>query len=561
MFDPDKLKKIETEYHNWEETTLQKNLRRAPERKERFTTSADREVNRLYTPLDVADMDYSRDLGFPGQYPYTRGIQPTMYRGRLWSMRQYAGFGTPEESNRRFKYLLEQGQTGLSIAFDLPTQMGYDSDHQLAQGEVGRVGVAIDSLQDMEIMLDGIPLDKVSTSMTINAPTAVILAMYVAVAEKQGALLEKLNGTTQNDVLKEYVARGTYIFPPQPSLRLLVDTVEYCVKNLPNWNYISIGGYHIREAGANAVQEIGFAFANGLTYVQAILDRGLDIDEFAPRISWIFNTHNNFFEEIAKYRAARRLWARIMRERFGAKDPRSWMFRTHVQDGGSTLTAQQPLNNIARGTIHALATALGGVQSVAISSYDEALCIPTEASAMMSLRIQQIIAHESGAVDTVDPLAGSYYVETLTNQLEKDISDCIAEIETLGGSIKAIESGYMQQKIQESAYRYQKEIERKERIIVGVNEYQVEENIPVKLQVVDDAVESAQVAKLQELRRRRDNEKVQEVLAKVKTCAQADENLMPVLIEAVKAYATLGEICDALREVFGEYRAYDQMAV
>lgn len=538
----------------WEKEKLAPAEKKMPPRQKRFTTSADVEVKALYTPEDIADLDYLRDLGFPGSYPYTRGIQPTMYRSRLWSIRQYAGFGTPEESNRRFRYLLEQGQTGLSIAFDLPTQMGLDSDHPLAYGEVGRVGVAIDSLRDMEIMLEGIPLDKVSTSMTINAPTAIILAMYVAVAKRQGVPPAKLTGTVQNDILKEYIARGTYIFPPRPSLRLLADTVTYCVKEMPSFNFISIGGYHIREAGANAVQEVGFAFANAITYVQTLIAAGLDVDQFAPRISWIFNTQNNFFEEVAKYRAARRLWARIMRERFGAKDPRSWMFRTHVQDGGSTLTAQQPYNNLIRGTIHALATVLGGVQSMAICSYDEALAIPTEESATLSVRIQQIIAYESGVADTIDPLAGSYYVETLTNKLEEEIKACIQTIEDMGGSVAAIENGYMRTQIEESAYRYQKEVESGERIVVGLNKFVTEQRQAIQLESVDPAVEKQQIERLKELKSTRDNRRVQEVLARIKSEAAGPNNLMPVLIEAVEAYATLGEICGALREVFGEFK-------
>lgn len=560
MFSPEKLVELAREKARWEEDTLKKNLAKMPERKEAFFTSSGLETQRLYTPLDLQDFDYQRDLGFPGEYPFTRGIQPTMYRGRVWSMRQYAGFGTPEESNRRFRYLLEQGQTGLSIAFDLPTQIGYDSDHPLARGEVGKVGVSIDSLQDMEIMLENIPLDKVSTSMTINAPTAVILAMYLCVAKKQGVPFTKLDGTTQNDILKEYLARGTYIFPPQPSVRLFADTVEFCVREMPRWNYVSIGGYHIREAGANAVQEVGFAFANALTYVRAVLERGLKVDDFAPRISWIFNTQNNFFEEVAKYRAARRLWARIMRERFGAQDPRSWMFRTHVQDGGSTLTAQQPLNNLVRSTVHALATVLGGVQSMAICSFDEALSIPTEQSAMLSLRIQQIIAHETGVTDTVDPLGGSYYVEALTDQLEKEITACIDEIEALGGAVAAIEKGYLQRKIQESAYRAQREIEKKERIIVGLNAYETEEKVPIEIQRVDREVEKRQIEKLNKLRKERNQVEVRETLRRVREAAEGGENLMPAILEAAAAYATLGEICGVLREVFGEYKAYEEIA-
>ena len=539
---------------NWEREKLIPAEKKLPSRKGRFTTSSDIEVKALYTPADVADLNYLKDIGFPGSYPYTRGIQPTMYRGRLWSIRQYAGFGTPEESNRRFRFLLEQGQTGLSIAFDLPTQMGLDSDHPVAHGEVGRVGVAIDYLHDMETMLKDIPLDKVSTSMTINAPTAIILAMYVAVARRQGVTPAKLTGTVQNDILKEYIARGTYIFPPRPSLRLLADTVTYCVKEMPSFNFISIGGYHIREAGADAIQEVGFAFANAITYVETLIAAGLDVDQFAPRISWIFNTQNNFFEEIAKYRAARRLWAMIMRERFGAKDPRSWMFRTHVQDGGSSLTAQQPLNNLIRGTIHALATALGGVQSMAICSYDEALAIPTEESATLSVRIQQIIAHESGVADTIDPLGGSYYMESLTNKMEDEIMACIKRIEEMGGAVAAIENGYMSRQIEENAYRHQQQIESGEKIIIGLNAFVTGQEQPIRIQPVDPEVERQQAARLKKLRDERDNRHVKEVLSDVKEKAQGDANLMPALIEAVEAQATIGEICDTLRDVFGEFK-------
>jgi len=547
----DELKEL-TE--KWEKEKLAPAEKKIPPRQKRFTTSSGIEVKALYTPQDIAAFNYQEDSGFPGSYPYTRGIQPTMYRGRLWSIRQYAGFGTPEESNRRFRFLLEQGQTGLSIAFDLPTQTGLDSDDPLALGEAGRVGVAIDSLRDMEIMLEGIPLDRVSTSMTINAPTAVILAMYVAVGRRQGVPSAKLTGTLQNDILKEYIARGTYIFPPRPSLRLMADTVTYCVKEIPNFNFISIGGYHIREAGANAVQEVGFAFANAITYVRTLVDAGLAVDNFAPRISWIFNTQNNFFEEIAKYRAARRLWARIMRDRFGAKDPRSWMFRTHVQDGGSTLTAQQPSNNIVRGTIHAMATVLGGVQSMAICSYDEALAIPTEESATQSVRIQQIIAYESGVADTIDPMAGSYYVETITNKMEEEINACINTIEDMGGAVAAIENGYMGRQLEESAYRHQKEVESGEKIIVGLNKFVSGYRQPIKLQLVDNEVGKNKIEQLIKLKSERDSKRVNDALAIVKKEANGTNNMMPFLIEAVEAYATIGEICGALREVFGEFK-------
>ena len=548
------MKELKAVVENWEREKLAYAEKKMPSRKRHFTTSSDIEVKALYTPLDVADVSYSEDISFPGSYPYTRGIQPTMYRSRLWSIRQYAGFGTPEETNRRFRFLLGEGQTGLSIAFDLPTQMGLNSDHPMAQGEVGRVGVAIDYLQDMEIMFKDIPLDKVSTSMTINAPAAIILAMYVAVARRQGIAPAKLTGTVQNDILKEYVARGAYIFPPRHSLRLLADTVTYCVREMPNFNFISIGGYHIREAGASAVQEVGFAFANAITYVETLIAAGLDVDQFAPRISWIFNTQNNFLEEVAKYRAARRLWARIMRERFGARDPRSWMFRTHVQDGGSSLTAQQPLNNLIRGTIHALATVLGGVQSMAICSYDEALSIPNEESATLSVRIQQIIAHESGVADTIDPLGGSYCVETLTNKMEEEIKDCIKKIEEMGGAVAAIENGYMSRQIEENAYRHQKEIESGEKIIVGLNRFVTGKEQPIRVQIVDPEVERQQVERLKKLRGERDRGRVKETLSRVKEKAQGEDNLMPALIEAVESYATIGEICDILRDIFGEFK-------
>ncbi|RLC77669.1 MAG: methylmalonyl-CoA mutase, partial [Chloroflexi bacterium] len=454
----------------WEQTTLEKSLTRFPERREQFETLSSIPVERLYTPADV-ETDYLDDLGFPGQPPFTRGVQPTMYRGRFWTMRQYAGYATAEESNRRYKYLLEQGQTGLSVAFDLPTQIGYDSDHPLAEGEVGKVGVAISSLEDMETLFDGIPLDKVSTSMTINAPAAVLLAMYIAVAKQQGVEPEKLRGTIQNDILKEYVARGTYIFPPRPSMRLITDTFAYCGARLPRWNTISISGYHIREAGSTAVQEVAFTLANGIAYVRAAIDVGLDVDDFAPRLSFFFNAHNNLFEEAAKFRAARRLWASIMQERFGARNPRSWKMRFHTQTAGCTLTAQQPDNNVARVTLQALAAVLGGTQSLHTNSRDEALSLPTEESVQIALRTQQIIAHESGAADTIDPLAGSYFVEHLTDEIERRSREYIEAIDSMGGALAAIEQGYIQQEIQDSAYRYQKEIERRDRIVVGVNRF------------------------------------------------------------------------------------------
>lgn len=549
------IKNLEKQMNQWENEKLKKVLERKPERKKTFYTGSNIEVNRVYTELDIQELDYLRDLGFPGEYPYTRGVQPTMYRGRFWTMRQYAGFGTAEESNQRYKYLLSQGQTGLSVAFDLPTQIGYDSDHALAQGEVGKVGVAIDSLKDMEILFDGIPLDKVSTSMTINAPAAILLAMYMAVAEKQGVTPDKLSGTIQNDILKEYIARGTYIFPPSPSMRLITDIFEYCSKNMPKWNTISISGYHIREAGATAVQEVAFTLADGIAYVEAATKAGLDIDEFAPRLSFFFNAHNDLFEEVAKFRAARRLWARIMKEKFGAKNPKSLMLRFHTQTAGSALTAQQPDNNIVRVTIQALAAVLGGTQSLHTNSRDEALALPTEDSVRIALRTQQIIAHESGVAETVDPLAGSYYVEHLTNTIERRAQEYIDKIEKLGGAVKAIEKGYIQQEIQDSAYRYQKDIETKKRIVVGVNQYQIKEEAPKGLLKVDPEVGRRQVSKLVKLKSSRDNHKVKQTLEELKQKAATEENLVPYILKCVKAYSTLGEICKVLREVFGEYKA------
>ncbi|KYO67618.1 Methylmalonyl-CoA mutase [Thermovenabulum gondwanense] len=509
----------------------------------------------MYTPLDVQNTDYINDLGFPGEYPFTRGIQPTMYRGRFWTMRQYAGFGTAEESNERYKYLLSQGQTGLSVAFDLPTQIGYDSDHPFAQGEVGKVGVAIDSLEDMEILFNGIPLDQVSTSMTINAPASILLAMYIAVAEKQGVGSDKLSGTIQNDILKEYIARGTYIFPPEPSMRLITNIFEFCSKHVPKWNTISISGYHIREAGATAVQEVAFTLANGIAYVEAAIKAGLDVDEFAPRLSFFFNAHNDLLEEVAKFRAARRLWAKIMKERFNAKDPRSMMLRFHTQTAGSTLTAQQPDNNIVRVTLQALAAVLGGTQSLHTNSRDEALALPTEDSVRIALRTQQIIAYESGVTETIDPLAGSYYIEYLTDTIEKKAMEYIQKIDELGGSPKAIEKGYMQQEIQDSAYRYQQEIESGRRIVVGVNKFQIEEEPPKNLLKVNPEVERVQRRKLENLRARRDNIAVKNALSILEEKAKTSENLMPYILDCVRTYATLGEICDTLRKVFGEYKA------
>jgi len=525
------------------------------ERKKKFVTDSNIPVNQVYTPGDTAGMEYDRDLEMPGKYPFTRGVQPTMYRGRLWTMRQYAGFGSAEETNKRFKYLLKQGQTGLSVAFDLPTQIGYDSNHGLARGEVGKVGVAIDSLKDMEILLDGIPLEKVSTSMTINAPAAILLAMYIAVGEKQGVKADQLAGTIQNDILKEYIARGTYIFPPGPSMRLITDIFAYCAENVPKWNTISISGYHIREAGSNAVQEIAFTLADGIAYVQAAIDVGLDVDQFAPRLSFFFNAHLNFFEEVAKFRAARRIWARIMKERFKAEDDKSLMLRFHTQTAGCSLTAQQPDVNIMRVAYQALSAVLGGTQSLHTNSRDEALALPTEESVLIALRTQQVIGYEIGVADTVDPLAGSYYIESLTNEIERQAMDYLQKIDELGGAVKAIELGFMQREIQNSAYSYQKEIESGERIVIGVNKFTMDKEKPGKLLRVDQTVQAQQEEKLVNLRAERDNAQVENLLRELKARAQSSDNLMPILIDCVKAYVTLGEICNILREEFGEYRS------
>jgi methylmalonyl-CoA mutase N-terminal domain/subunit len=548
------MDEIISKRREWENGTLEKVLKRFPERKEEFTSLSGLPVERLYTEADLPEFDYNCELGFPGLFPYTRGIQPTMYRGRLWTMRQYAGFGTAEESNKRYKYLLDQGQTGLSVAFDLPTQIGYDSDHSLAEGEVGKVGVAIDSLADMEILFSDIPLDKVSTSMTINAPAAILLAMYIAVAEKQGVSLEKLTGTIQNDILKEYVARGTYIFPPQPSMRLITDTFSFCSSNLPNWNTISISGYHIREAGCSAVQEVAFTLADGIAYVEAAIKAGLNVDDFAPRLSFFFNSHMDLLEEVAKFRAARRLWARIMKERFGAKRAKSLMLRFHTQTAGCALTAQQPDNNVVRVTLQALAAVLGGTQSLHTNSRDEALALPSEDSVRIALRTQQIIAYESGITDTIDPLAGSYFIENLTSQIEAAANEYIEKIDDLGGAPRAIELGYIQREIQESAYEYQKAVENKKRIVVGVNSFQLaQEKTPEGLLKVDPEVEKSQKSKLGKLRSSRDENLVNSRLSHLCSVAKSGENLLPAILAAVKTYATLGEICDVLRDVFGEY--------
>jgi methylmalonyl-CoA mutase N-terminal domain/subunit len=556
MFDEKEIKKIKQERERWEKTTLPNWIKQCPECKAEFKNHSGMTIKRLYTPESIKNMDYTRELGFPGEYPFTRGVHATMYRGRLWTMRLFAGYGTAAQTNQRFKYLLSEGETGLSTAFDYPTIMGYDADHSMAKGEVGVCGVAISSLRDMEVLLDGIPLDKVTTSMTINGPASMLLAMYAAVGDKQGVPRAKLGGTTQNDNLKEFFAQKLCIFPPEPSVKLTTDIIEYCAKHLPRWNPVSISGYHIREAGATALQELAFTLYDGLSYVESTLKRGLKVDDFAPRLSFFFASHNDLFEEIAKFRAARRLWGKIMKERFHAKNPRSMWMRMHIQTSGCTLTAQQPLNNIARTTIQALAAVLGGTQSLHTNSYDEALCLPTEDAVRVALRTQQIIAHESGATNTVDPLAGSYYVEELTNEMEEKAAEYIRKIDEMGGAIPAIEKGFMQKEIADSAYRYQREVEEKKRVIVGVNEYTIEEEeeCPIELLRVDPKVEGEQVARLQKLKRERDNRKVKELLEKLHYAAEKNENLMPTIIEAVKAYVTLGEITEVLREVYGEYK-------
>lgn len=547
--DKEKLQQGLNEY----EAKVAKATAKFPERK-------NFEAQRLYTPLDIEDFDYGEKLGFPGQYPFTRGVQPTMYRGRLWTMRAYAGFATAEETNARYKYLLEAGQTGLSVAMDLPTQIGLDSDHELSHGEVGKVGVAIDSLADMEALFDGIPLDKVSTSMTINGPAAVLLAMYVAVAEKQGVKPEALKGTIQNDILKEYIARGTYIFPPRPSMRLITDTFEYCSKNIPKWNTISVGAYHIREAGASEVQEIAFAFANAMAYIDAAIKAGQKVDDFAPGISWIFTAGLDFFGEVAKFRAARRLWARIMKERYGASVPKAQMLRVHVHTAGSVLTAQQPLNNVVRITWQALSAGLGGIQSMACCAYDEAIALPTEESATLALRTQQLLAYESGVTDTIDPLAGSYYIETLTDKIEKEAYDYIDKIDRMGGAVAAIEQGYMQQEMAAHAYEYQHEVELGKRTVIGVNKFNDSKKLAEQdVLTADLSVGERQIARLEKMKAARDNEAVKAALEKLREAAKGTENLMPYLIDAVKTYATLGEICGVLREEFGEYKQSGSM--
>ncbi len=551
---PDNTEKIANARKEWEQKRIAPALKRGPERREQFTTSSGIEVQREYNPEDLNGFDFLSELGFPGEFPFTRGVQPTMYRGRLWTMRQYAGFGDAEESNRRYRYLFANGQTGLSVAFDLPTQMGRDSDHPLAKGEVGRVGVAIGSLADMETLLAELPLDKISTSMTINSAASILLALYIVTAERRGVAWNKLNGTIQNDLLKEYIARGTYIYPPRASMRIITDIFEFASREVPNWNTISISGYHIREAGSTAAQELAFTIADGIAYVEAAVKAGLKVDDFASRLSFFFNVHNNFFEEIAKFRVARRLWSRIMKERFGAKDERSMMMRFHAQTAGSTLTAQQVDNNVVRVTLQALAAVLGGAQSLHTNSRDEALALPSENSALLALRTQQVIAYESDVTDTVDPLGGSYYVETLTRELEKRTLEYLSKIDDFGGAVAAVERGYPQREIQNSAFIYQREIEQKQRIIVGVNDFKTTNELPPDLLKVNPAIEEKQRARLAKIRSERDQAAVTTALSQVERTARDGGNLMPTIIDAVRRWATLGEIADAMRAVFGEYR-------
>ncbi|MFW5790087.1 MAG: acyl-CoA mutase large subunit family protein [Bacillota bacterium] len=546
---------LEKGYQEWKESKLDKTVNNYGERKDEFTTGSNRPVKALYTPLDLEEIDYLDEINFPGQFPYTRGVYPTMYRSRLWTMRQYAGFGTAKETNERFRYLLDHGQTGLSVAFDLPTQIGYDSDHEMSKGEVGRVGVAIDTLADMETLFDQIPLDKVSTSMTINAPASVLLAMYIAVAEKQGVEKEKLSGTIQNDILKEYIARGTYIFPPEPSLRLITDIFEYCSKELPSWNTISISGYHIREAGSDAVQELAFTIADGIEYVESALSIGMDVDSFAPRLSFFFNGQMDFLEEVAKFRAARRLWAEIMKEKFGAEKAKSCMLRFHTQTAGAALTAQQPQNNIIRVALQALAAVLGGTQSLHTNSFDEALGLPTEEAAKIALRTQQIIAEESGVADTIDPLAGSYYIESMTDKLVSEAREYLDEIEDLGGMAEAIKAGYVQREIQESAYQEQKAIENEKKVVVGVNKYKEDVKEIGDILKVDPGLEKDQCEQLNKIRSQRDSSETEKHLNEIREAAINDENLMYPILDAVRNYVSIGEICGVLREEFGEYEA------
>ncbi len=554
MFDRKKMEKLKKRKGDWEERCLGSALRKVPERQKRFSTVSDEEINSLYTPSDIESVDFVRDIGFPGEYPYTRGIQPSMFRGRLWTMRQFSGFGSAEDTNKRYLYLLSQGQTGLSVAFHMPTLMGLDSDHPRSKGEVGKCGVAVDSLKDMELLFSGIPLDRVTTSMTINAPAAILLAMYIAVAEKQGVSSDLIGGTIQNDILKEYIAQKSWIFPPEPSMRIITDIFQYCVENVPRWNTISISGYHIREAGSTAVQELAFTLADGIGYVQAGIDVGLDVDAFAPRLSFFFNAHNDFFEEIAKYRAARRMWARIMKERFRAKDPASWKMRFHTQTAGCTLTAQQPLNNVARVTVQALSAVLGGTQSLHTNSLDETLALPTEEAATVALRTQQILSEESGVANTIDPLGGSYFVEALTNEMEKKALAYIEKIDEMGGIIEAINQGYPQKEVAEAAYNYQRLVDRKDKIVVGVNQYEMEEENSMPILKIDDSVERNQIRRTREVRRKRSARKVNSCIKNLQEAGSTSENLMPVILDAVREYVTLGEICDVLRGVLGEYK-------
>ena len=551
MFKEDQLKKVGEEKKKWVDD-LSKMLSETPERLPRFTTVSDLEIKGLYTPEDIKGIDHSRDIGFPGIYPFTRGVQPSMYRGRLWTMRMFSGLGGPEETNKRFHYLLNHGETGLSIAFHYPTLMGYDSDSPNARGEIGKCGVAVDTLKDMEILFEGIPLDKVTTSMTINPPASILLAMYIVMAEKQGVSKKEIGGTIQNDMLKEFIAQKTFMLPPRPSLRIIVDTIEYCTREVPRWNTISISGYHIREAGSTAVQELAFTLADGIAYVEAAIERGLDVDDFAPRLSFFFDSHIDFFEEIAKYRAARRIWAKVMRERFMAKKPRSWILRFHTQTAGCSLTAQQPFNNVVRTAYEALAAVLGGTNSLHTNSLDETYAIPTEEAVTIALRTQQILAEETGVTNTIDPLAGSYFVESLTNEMEEKAWDYIRKIDEMGGMVKAIERGYPQMEIAEAAYKYQKQIDANEKVTVGVNKY-VTDHAPITIWRMRPEIKERQLKRLQEVKQTRNNAKVKECLGEIRKASQNGENLMPHIIHAVREYTTIQEICDVWREAFGKY--------
>lgn len=552
MFTKESVGKVTERHQEWDKL-LAKRLAKAPERLERFSTISDEEIKNIYTPEDISDLDYEKDLGFPGQFPYTRGVQASMHRGRLWTMRQFAGMGGAEETNERFHYLMNHGETGLSTAFDMPTLMGYDSDSPISMGEVGKCGVAIDTIDDMEILFEGIPMDKVTTSMTINPPAAIMLAMYIATAEKKGVSRDKIGGTIQNDMLKEFIAQKTFMLPPEPSMRIITDTVEFCTKEVPRWNSISISGYHIREAGSTAVQELAFTLADGIGYVQACVDRGLDVDDFAPRLSYFFNAHVDFFEEVAKYRAARRMWARIMRDRFGAKDPKSMLLRFHTQTAGCSLTAQQPYNNVVRTAYQALSSVIGGTQSLHTNSLDETLSLPTEHAVMIALRTQQIIGEEIGVTNTIDPLAGSYFVESLTDEMEKKALEYIQKIDDMGGILKAIEIGFPQKEIADAAFNYQQQIDSGEKTIVGVNKYQMDETVKVDLLTIDPVVEKRQCQRLAKIKSGRDAGKVEACLNAIENASRGTDNLMPHLIEAVKAHVSVQEICDCWREVYGRY--------